>query len=190
MILLYKGKSWISKLIKWQTFGQYSHAAWWCQDGTVIEAWHTQTENGKLKIKLKEGVQRHDSPATIHTPGTEIDVFAVPGIDEAAVEAFLVSQIGKDYDFAPVIRGFVFRVMRDNLDKWFCSELAFAGVEKGGVRLLREVPAWKVHPTLLSYGPHLEKVGTIITRDNGDFDFVTVDAADTFDMSVGGYPCP
>ena len=183
MILLYKGKSLISKLIKWQTFGIYSHAAWWCQDGTVIEAWHKKTVNGKLKLTLKEGVQRHDSPATIHTPGTEIDVFAVPGIDEAAVEAFLVSQIGKDYDFAPVIRGFTFRVMLDNPNKWFCSELTFAGVEKGGINLLRDIPAWKVSPGLLSYSPLLEPVGTIITRDNIDFDFKTLDSSYPFDSS-------
>jgi len=185
MLLLYKGTSWISKLIKWQTFGVYSHAAWWCQDGTVIEAWHTQTVNGSLKIKLKEGVQRHDSPATIHTPGTEIDVFEVPGINEAAVEQFLISQIGKDYDFSPVLRGFIIRAMRDNPDKWFCSELVFAACQSAGVNLLRDVPAWKVHPGLLGYSPLLEPVGTIVTRDGIDFDFKTLDASSTsFSSSV------
>ena len=173
MILLYKGKSWISKIIEWQTFSPYSHAAWWCQDGTVIEAWHTQTVNGKLKIKLKEGVQRHDSPATIHEIGTEIDVFEVPGIDEAAVESFLIEQLGKDYDFAPVIRGFVFRVMRDNPDKWFCSELVSAACAAAGVPMLR-APAWKTSPGLLSYSPLLKLVGTITTRENGDFNFTAI----------------
>jgi hypothetical protein len=183
MILLYKGKSWISKMIKWQTFGQYSHAAWWCANGTVIEAWHKQTVNGSVKIKLKEGVQRHDSPATIHTPGTEIDVFAVPGIDAAAVERFLISQIGKDYDFAPVLRGFVFRVDRDDPDKWFCSELIHRGCREGGKALLERIIDSRVHPTLLSYSPLIEKVGTIITRDNGDFDSKTLNASHPADIS-------
>ena len=182
MILLYKGKSWISKIIEWQTFSPYSHAAWWCQDGTVIEAWHTQTIDGKRKLKLKEGVQRHDSPATIHTPGTEIDVFEVPGIDEAAVESFLIEQIGKDYDFAPVVRGFIFRVMRDNPDKWFCSELVSAACSAAGAHLLR-APSWKISPGLLSYSPLLQPVGTITTRENGEFDFKTLDASHPSDTS-------
>jgi len=176
MLLLYKGKSLISKLIKWQTFGQYSHAAWWLRDGTVIEAWH------------KGGVSHNDSPATLHTPGTEIDVFSIPGVDEQAVEAFLKEQVGKGYDFAPVVRGFLFRVMRDNPLKWFCSELSFDAVAAGGVKLLSRVPAWKIHPTLLSYSPLLEPVGTITTRDHIDFDFVTVDSSYPPDPSSGGSP--
>lgn len=165
MILLYKGKSFISKMIKWQTFGIYSHTAWWMSDGTVIESWH------------EGGVTHNNSPATLHAPGTEIDVFSVPGVDEYAVESFLKEQCGKGYDFAPVLRGFTFRVMRDNPDKWFCSELDFRAVEAGGIKLLRDIPAWKVSPGLLSYSPLLEYVGTITTIDQMDFDFRTVDAA-------------
>lgn len=171
MILLYKGKSFISKLIKWQTFGQYSHAAWWCQDGTVIEAWQ------------KDGVQRNDSPATIHIPGTEIDVFAVPGIDEAAVEQFLISQLGKGYDFSAVLRGFTFRLDRDDPDKWFCSELIHRACREGLKALLERIIDARVHPTLLSFSPLIEKVGTITTRDNVDFDFKTLDASNPPDTS-------
>jgi hypothetical protein len=186
MILLYKGKSFVSKLIKWQTWSDYSHAAWWCQDGTVIEAWHKKTVTGKLKLTLKEGVQRHDSPATIHTPGTEIQCFMIPGRDEAAVEQFLISQIGKDYDFAPVLRGFTFRVKRDNADKWFCSELIFAACQNALVTLLRCLPPWKVSPGILSCSPLLELVGTIITRDNVDFDFIAVDTSAPSNLTSGG----
>ena len=162
MILLYKGKSWISKAIRWQTFGPYSHAAWWLRDGTVVEAWH------------KGGVQHVDSPATLHSPGTEIDVFSIKGIsldDEWCIEQHLKEEIGAGYDFAPVLRGFTLRLNRDNPDKWFCSELVFSKVRKQGIDLLREVPAWKVHPALLSYSPRLQFEGTIRTGKNGKLYF-------------------
>lgn len=168
MILLYKGKSWISKAIQWQTFGPYSHAGWWCSDGTVVEAWH------------KGGVSHNDSPATLHEPGTEIDVFGIRGASEEQlfmIEQFMKDEIGKKYDFAPVLRGFPLRLNRDNPNKWFCSELVFSKVRKAGIDLLREVPAFKVHPTLLSYSPLIEPVGTIITRDHRDFDFQTLEKA-------------
>jgi len=179
MILLYKGKSWISKVIKWQTFGSYSHAAWWLRDGTVIEAWH------------KGGVTHNDSPATLHTPGTEIDVFdfeSGTGFQPVDSEAFLFNQVGKKYDFAPVIRGFVFRVMRDNPDKWFCSELIHSAATAGRLPLLARVSDWKIHPTLLSYSPRLIQIGTIITRDNVDFDFKTCDPSAHSDLSSDRWP--
>jgi hypothetical protein len=161
MILLYKGKSLISKAIQWQTFGPYSHAAWWCWDGTVIEAWH------------KGGVSHNPSPATLHTPGTEIDVFNIPGVNDAVVAALLREEIGKKYDFAPVLRGFPLRLNRDNPDKWFCSELVFDKVRKSGIDLLREVPAFKVHPTLMSYSPLIQPAGTIRCLDRDNIDYCT-----------------
>jgi hypothetical protein len=167
MILLYKGKSTISKLIKWQTFGSYSHAAWWLRDGTVVEAWH------------KGGVSHNDSPATLHTPGTEIDIFdfdCTAGFQPALAEQFLINQVGKKYDFAPVMRGFIFRVMRDNPLKWFCSELVHAAARAGNLELLSRVPDWKIHPTLLSYSPRMIHVATITTIDHKDFNIRTVDS--------------
>jgi uncharacterized protein YycO len=163
VILLYKGKSLISKAIRWRTWGPYSHAAWWLSDGSVIEAWH------------KGGVTHSESPATLHTPGTVIDVFGVPGIDSFAAEQFLKDQIGKKYDFAAVMRGFTFRLDRDNPEKWFCSELVFDAGLAGGFPLLSRIPAWKVDPTKLSYSPILEHVATLTTIDRKDFNLRTVD---------------
>ena len=166
MILLYRGTSWISKLIKWQTFGPYSHAAWWCSDGTAIEAWH------------KGGVQHVDSPATLHKPGTEIDVFDFrdpAALDVDAAEWFLREQVGDDYDFRPVLSGFLLRLRRNNPDKWFCSELVHAAAVAGGLPLLSRVSDWKVHPTLLSYSRELVHIGTLTTIDHEVFSFQTLE---------------
>jgi hypothetical protein len=168
MILLYKGKSWISKLIRWHTRGDYSHVAWWLRDGTVIEAWH------------KGGVTHNDNPGTLHTPGTEIDVFDFSpegraSLSETAAEDFLHKQVGKKYDLRPVISGFVLRLNRNNPDKWFCSELVHAAARAGGLSLLKRVPDHKVSPTLLNYSPHLVHIGTLTTIDKDRFEFRTVE---------------
>lgn len=166
MILLYKGKSLVSKAIRWRTWGEYSHAAWWLRDGTVIEAWH------------KGGVSHSPSPATIHTPGTEIDVFDFrpeAQIDLDAAEKFLLEQVGKKYDFRAVLSGFTFRINRDNANRLFCSELDFLTAQAGGLNLLDRIVAAKVPPQLLSYSTELVHVGTITTIDHDNFDFRTSD---------------
>jgi uncharacterized protein YycO len=162
MILLYKGKSLISKAIRWQTFGPYSHAAWWCDDKSVVESWH------------KGGVSHNMTPGAVHAHGTEIDVFSIKGMtpnDRWAIEEMLKFEVGSKYDFAPVLRGFPLRLNRDNPDKWFCSELVFSKVREAGIDLLRAVPAFKVHPTLLSYSPLLQLEGTITTIDAERYEF-------------------
>jgi len=167
MILLYKGKSWVSKTIRWRTWGDYSHAAWWLRDGTVIESWH------------KGGVTHSDSPATIHKPGTEIDVFdfrCSVGARPDLAEAFLLQQVGKKYDFRPVISGFTFRLNREDPDKWFCSELDNAAAIANRTRLFSRIPNHKIDPSFLSYSRELVHVGTITTIDHHDFSFQTVDA--------------
>jgi len=167
MILLYKGKSLISKAIQWRTWGIYSHAAWWMRDGSVIEAWH------------KGGVSHSESPATLHTPGTQIDLFDFCHIDAVSPprsESFLLSKVGRKYDFKAVLRGFTFHLNRDNPDKWFCSELCHAAAVAGGLPLLSRIPDWKIDPTKLSYSPHLTHVGILTTLDQQNFNFQTVDA--------------
>ena len=39
MIALYKGTSALSRIIRWRTWSDYTHAAWVFQDGSVIEEW-------------------------------------------------------------------------------------------------------------------------------------------------------
>ncbi len=170
MILLYKGKSWVSKAIRWRTWGDYSHAAWWLRNGTVIEAWH------------KGGVTHNPSPATLHTPGTEIDVFdfRTAGVSPALLdvaESFLHRQVGKGYDFRPVISGFTFRLNRENPIKWFCSELVHAAAVSACQPLFSRIENYKIDPSFISYSRELIHIGTITTIDAHDFTFKTVEEA-------------
>lgn len=127
-ILAYRGKSWISKAIRWQTRSKYSHIGVLLQDGTVIEAWH------------KGGVRRIPRFSVGHKPGTPIDVFEITApFEEKAAQIFLERRVGSAYDFHSIFRFLTRRSAAVN-DKWFCSELAECAFSAGGLELLNGRP--------------------------------------------------
>lgn len=147
-ILAYRGKSWISKVIRWQTRSKYSHIAIELDNGSVIEAWHVG------------GVAHNKDFRTVHTKGTLVDVFDITiKIDEIAISAFLLDQVGKKYDFGSIVR-FMSRRAEPKDEKWFCSELAMEGVSAGEVNLLERIPASHVSPGQIVTSPLLRFVET------------------------------
>jgi hypothetical protein len=183
LLLFYRGTSLVSRVIKGFTWSKYSHVSIVPSDGfhlelnkakymaecRLFEAWHKGEPSGVVR---RRGI--HDA----HKKGTRIDVFGVEAtVKIAAVLAFLESQVGKRYDFRGVL-GFVSR--RDGAqaqDKWFCSELAFAAVQAGGVDLLRDIEPHRVSPGLLSKSPLLKQVGTISTKSSMWISSATMGAA-------------
>ena len=98
------------------------------------------------------GVRMREFTPNVAEPA---DLFTVAGIDEDAVEAFAVAQVGKPYAFLDLV-GFLTRDGKDeDRGAWFCSELVFAAIEAGGVTLLREIPPFMVSPALLALSPLL-----------------------------------
>ena len=147
-ILAYKGLSFISKAIRWQTRSPYSHIAVELDDGSVVEAWHVG------------GVAHNRSFRAVHTKGTEVDVFAIARKHDAIVMSdFLLNQVGKKYDFGSIAR-FMSRRAEPHDEKWFCSELAMACVYVGGVDLLKRIPDSHVSPGQMVTSPMLEFIGT------------------------------
>jgi len=150
---LYKGRSLISRLIRWQTRSTYSHASLILPDNTVIEAW----TGGVRWQRIHDG----------HTKGTVVDVFEPIGVFTAgifnslAVEQFARSQIGKGYDYLSVAR-FVTRTRGDRQARWFCSELVFQAYLAGGLRLLERIEPWAVSPALLRLSPWIRHIDTLI----------------------------
>ena len=141
---LYKSKTMVSRLIRWQTRGDYSHAAIHIH-GMAVEAWH------------RGGVQRGPI-GHLHEKGTEIDIFKITGLHvPLLVEAFALEQVGKPYDFTMVGRFLSRRgESRRSKTKWFCSELVFDALAEGGLRLFRNTQGWEVSPDLLKRSPYLE----------------------------------
>lgn len=151
MIALYKGTSIISRLIRFRTWSEFSHASW--VDGDEeFEAWHTSGEG------FKPGVRRVQFLGAGHTLGTEVHLFQCPELNAeqcASIKRFMISQIGKRYDWGGVL-GFLSR--RDSAqyqDRWFCSELIFCALLREGVDLLSRVPCHRVSPGMLALSPRL-----------------------------------
>lgn len=133
----------------------------------MVEAW------------CKGGVSHLDSPHLIynlslnHTRGTVVDLFRIKATKEQAdiFEAFILSQVGKGYDFRSVFR-FLTRSEASKNDKWFCSELSFFGLQKAGINILERIPAAKVSPQLHGISPFMKPIGSIIAGVDYDTDIL------------------
>lgn len=149
IIGLHRGTGLVSKAIQWQTRSPYSHASVMCRNGCGIEA-----REGK-------GVRITADWLKFKAPGEQVDLFVVDVTEAQAnsIEAFLLEQVGKKYDWTMVAR-FITRRQesRDSSGKWFCSELVFAAFQQAGVDLLRDTQPWEVSPGLLGKSPLLRLV--------------------------------
>lgn len=142
----YKGKSFFpSKLIKWITWGDYSHVAIMLPDeaGLVYEAWDSV------------GVRRVNSLSDRHSDGTVVDVKYIKVSEEAYKDIIwaLISQLGKKYDFRgvfrfpPILRLFVKEASSTaEQEKWFCSEYGCWAFSKSKVTI-QEKPFNRISPS-------------------------------------------
>lgn len=151
-IMLFKGTSFISRAIRFQTRSVYSHAAILDQS-IVTESWH---KGGVRQYPLEE--LRHN-----HKSGTGIDIYDIRGpYDVAAVRTFLSQAIGKKYDFKSIFR-FLTRRRAQADDKYFCSELVLHAFAEGGFDILHIRPS-EASPRDLSISPLLKLSYTITSR--------------------------
>lgn len=153
-IALYQGKSWISKLIRWQTRSKYSHAAFLLDDDTVIEAW-------------QPCVRHVANLSAQHTPGTQVDIFnfvePLTDAEKWRLECLARKDIGTPYDYRSIFR-FLTRERPPGIDaKLFCSEQVFLRCHNLGRFLLANTEAWRVPPDWLSRSPLLFLQESIIT---------------------------
>ena len=152
-VAAYRGKSFISRAIRWQTRGVYSHVAVMLSEREIVEAWHNPAEV-RVIGSLSEG----------HTRGTPVDIFEID-IDSQqclAVRDFLLDQVGKPYDFAGVLR-FLSRREKNNPDKWFCSELAFSAFRYAQLNLLERIEPHHVDPVTMMTTPYARFIKQVTT---------------------------
>jgi uncharacterized protein YycO len=152
VIALYKGVSKPSRIIRAFNWSEYSHAAWVDDDGSVYQAW-------------SKGVTLTRSISEDHTPGTEVHLYTVIGETPETreeVRKFMISQLGKKYDWLGIL-GFVFRAKSlHRRTKWFCSELVAEAYASAAHPLVR-APSFKVYPGMLAASPLLKHTGGMIT---------------------------
>ena len=141
-IAQFNGKSFVSRRIKFFTWGNVSHSAFLIDKEFIAEAWH------------KGGVQINHITKCNHKPGTKVKVYTIlPEFDEDELHHEIISHIGKEYDYA-ALWGFLVRKERQNKDKLFCSEYVMECLKAVGVHL-QNAPAYKVSPTILGWSPSL-----------------------------------
>jgi hypothetical protein len=177
LIGCYEGTSLFSRLIKWETRSSISHVSIlqvpdcvFDEDRLAIrynvlhaamdvcpvwEAW------GSLNPSTCRVFKRSDIHEG-HTPGTHIRLMRLKPmharmIDEDKVVAFLDAQVGKKYDWLGIIR-FALRIDRNRADEWFCSELVYEAMERGGVSLLHNVDSYWVSPGDVHRSPKLTEL--------------------------------
>lgn len=153
-ILLHSGPGLISRLIKWQTDSDYNHASLLFSDGTVIEAREFKGVVHTPLADIREAVRR--SKGKLRVEIHELNIF---GLHENRARAFAEAQVDKPYDYAAIGR-FLSRGRGVTNEKWFCSELAYAATEVGGISLLRS-DAWRVAPGDLAESPLLSFAGLL-----------------------------
>ena len=137
-IVLFRGRGLISALIRWQTRGDYAHAALLMDDGKLIESWQG------VGVRIKSDPDLSDAT-----------IFDVPSMTQAQWDRalfFARCQVGKGYDYWAIIRFITRERMPDN-DRYFCSELVFDSIEHAGVNLLARIKGWAVDPSRLELSP-------------------------------------
>lgn len=141
-ILLFEGRGFISKLIKFQTRSKWTHAAILMPDGQIVESWQGAGVRVK-RLKSYVGV-------------TALGVPRASQQEWEMVIDYALDKVGAKYDYRSVAQ-FVTRrkESRSSKDKWFCSELVFASFQHAGINLLKRVEAANVSPGDLALSPML-----------------------------------
>jgi len=145
-IRLHKGKGFLSKLIKWQTRSEYSHASIQLDGGLCYES------------REGRGVRAFHASEDF-TKGEQVDFFELTVDNNQYLDLimFLREQLGKKYDYTMVAR-FVSRrqAARAESEKWFCSELVYASLMVAGVKLLSYDEPWRISPEHIHASPIIE----------------------------------
>lgn len=114
-VALYKGRSRLfDRVVQWWTRGPYSH----------VEIVTHRSYSGAAACISSSWLDGGVRGKWIHLRPDRWDVFEVEGDSQAAI-AWLERHQGKPYDTLGLL-GFVFRPMKDNRRRWFCSEAVAA----------------------------------------------------------------
>jgi hypothetical protein len=161
-ILLFRGRSWISRLIRWFTRSPYSHSGilgWWNDRLMVLEA----VPNGVVVSRASIAVQKYSGQVELWTT------------DEPLVRAEVLYAaqllLGKRYSKVKLLhnlRRLLFGRRRGEAadpdappQDFVCSEFVSRVWRAGGVDLAKDSPDMYTKPSDLARSPCLRKVGDV-----------------------------
>lgn len=162
-ILLFRGKSWLSRVICRVTGSPYSHAAivaWWNERLMVLEA----VGKGVVVSRMSIVVNQYSGKVELWTTDEKL----------ARAEVIRAAQrlLGKRYSPYKLIRNLqrlVFGRPRHEEadpdappDDFICSEFVSRTWRAGGIDLVGDAPDRYTKPSDIAKSPHLHKVGGLV----------------------------
>ena len=163
-ILLFKGSSFLSRVIQWKTKSAYSHAGlviWWNGRLMVLEAVGKGVRATPISYNLKKyagGIDYYRS------------VDYIPTDNRKQMVDFAQLQLGKEYDlkrqlefFFKLLRGERLKVKESDKEQstYFCSEYVSEVYEVADIDLVEERSSQFTSPDKLADSDKLEFVGTL-----------------------------
>ena len=162
-ILLFRGKSWISRLICRATGSPYSHAAivaWWSDRLMVLEA----VGKGIVVSRMSVVVNQYSGKVELWTTDENL----------ARTEVIRAAQrlLGKRYSLSKLVRNLARLVLgrprHDEADPdappadFVCSEFVSRVWRAGGIDLVKDAPDMYTKPSDIAKSPRLRKVGGVV----------------------------
>jgi len=170
-ILLFRGKSWLSRLICWITRSPYSHSAilgWWNGHLMVLEAVST----GVVASRMSLVVNKYSGNIELWTTDEELARFEV--IQTAQL------LLGKHHSVFKVLRHLKQRLVRRGRpspsdraapeavpEDFVCSEFVTRVWRAGGVDLAKHSPDMPTSPGAIAKSPSVRMVGALVRGQPG-----------------------
>jgi hypothetical protein len=183
-ILLFRGKSWLSRIIRRVTRSPYSHAAivaWWNERLMVLEA----VGKGVMVSRMSIVVNHYSGQVELWTTDENL----------SRTEVIRAAQrlLGKRYSPYKLVRNLVRLVFgrprHDEADPdappedFVCSEFVSRVWRAGGIDLAGDSPDMYTKPSDIAMSPHLRKVGGVV---RGQPTELTGDSVDRLPISAAG----
>lgn len=183
-ILLFRGKSWISRLICRVTGSPYSHSAivaWWSDRLMVLEA----VGKGIVVSRMSVVVNQYSGKVELWTTDENL----------ARTDVIRAAQrlLGKRYSLSKLMRNLVRLVLgrprHEDADPdappadFVCSEFVSRVWRAGGIDLVKDAPDMYTKPSDIAKSPRVRKVGGVVC---GQPTGLTGDSLDRLPASAAG----
>lgn len=163
-VLMFKGQSTLSKIIKWRTKSAYSHAGivvWWGDRLMVLEA----IGKGVLARPISYNLLHYKGDINYYRPCEDI-----PAETRSQMAQFAKEQLGKEYAHIRLV-GFFFKLLfklkmerkdkQEATGRYFCSEYVADIYARHGKDLVKDRSNAYTSPDLLAASAGLTKVITL-----------------------------
>jgi hypothetical protein len=149
LVAFYKGKNFWSKLIKFWTKSEYTHCEIIFSDGI----WFGNSRGWASNVSFHSYTDLKN---------WDFLEFNIDHHTEQKIKKWCEEQDGKKYDWVGFYLSQVISLKGDSPDKWFCSEICTAALQRAGV-----FPYIK--PSSISPGKLYKMISNLIRRKNDSY---------------------